>query len=202
MAYGPLELSGVRDQDIPELLAVAQRGVHAPDRMPFSFPWTDAHADELPLNFAQFHWGNRARFTRDSWSLELAVRHEGIVVGSQGVTTTGFLVARTGETGSWLGMSHQGQGIGTLMRQAVCALLFDHLDFTQITSAAFTDNPSSLTVSRKVGYRPNGLTRVARRGQPAVMQHLLLRPTDFVRGPHELDVEGIAPVRRLIGLDA
>lgn len=39
------------------------------------------------------------------------------------------------------------------MRQVMCAFLFDHL---AITSSAFTDNPASLAVSRKVGYRPNG----------------------------------------------
>ena len=39
------------------------------------------------------------------------------------------------------------------MRQMICAFLFDHLDFEEITSGAFTDNPASLAVSRKVGYR-------------------------------------------------
>ena len=61
-----------------------------------------------------------------------------------------------GETGSWLGMKHHGRGIGTVMRQALCAFMCDHLDAAEVTSAAFVDNHASLAVSRKVGYRENG----------------------------------------------
>src|SRR4051794_32629907 len=57
----------------------------------------------------------------------------------------------------------QGRGIGTAMRQTMCALLFDHLQAEEITSAAFTDNPASLAVSRKVGYTDNGTFRMQRR---------------------------------------
>jgi RimJ/RimL family protein N-acetyltransferase len=59
------------------------------------------------------------------------------------------------------------------MRQAMCALLFDHLEAEEITSAAFTDNPASLAVSRKVGY---------------------------IRAEQPPRVEGIAPLRAAIGL--
>ena len=75
----------------------------------------------------QYHWGVRSRFALDAWSLELAVRYEGELVGMQGVGTEDFLLMRTGETGSWLGRRFQGRGIGTAMRQAFCALLFDEL---------------------------------------------------------------------------
>jgi RimJ/RimL family protein N-acetyltransferase len=119
------------------------------------------------------------------------------------VSTQDFLTTRTGETGSWLGQEHQGQGVGTAMRQAMCAFLFDCLDFTEITSGAFTDNPASLGVSRKVGYVENGRTRLERRpGELAVNIGLLLTPETFVRGEHDLVVEGIEPLRRLIGLDS
>jgi RimJ/RimL family protein N-acetyltransferase len=49
------------------------------------------------------------------------------------------------------------------MRQAMCALLFDHLDAQEIASAAFVDNPASLAVSRRVGSVDNGIFREQRR---------------------------------------
>ena len=169
--------------------------------MPFSTPWTDAPAADLPLRFAKFHWGTRASFTRESWSLQLITTWEGVVVGTQGFSTQDYLVTRSGETGSWLGQEHQGHGIGTAMRRAMCAFLFDCLDAHEITSGAFVDNPASLAVSMKVGYRPNGLRRMVRRpGKWQVNQALVLTPETFVRGP-EIIVEGLEPVRRLVGLE-
>ena len=198
---GPLELRGIRDEDIAALIDLARRGIHDVSSMPFSTPWTDAPPELLPLRFAQYHWGTRASFSADAWSLNLVVRWGGEVVGTQGATALRYLVTRTAETGSWLGRDHQGRGIGTLMRQAMCAFLFDHLDAQEITSAAFIDNPASLAVSRKVGYRPNGVRRLERRpGEWQYNQLLRLAPGDFVRGD-PITVEGVDPVRRLLGLD-
>jgi RimJ/RimL family protein N-acetyltransferase len=197
---GPLELRGIGEPEVLALLAVVQRGIHDPSWTPFAVPWTDAPAEDLPLNYLQWWWGTMAAFGRDAWDLELAVLWEGEVVGVQGVATKDFLTTRTGETGSWLGATHQGQGIGTAMRRAFCAFLFDHLGFEQITSAAFADNAASRGVSRKVGYRENGVIRQVRRGERAESIRLLLTPETFVRGP-EITVEGVAPVRRLIGLE-
>ena len=70
------------------------------------------------------------------------------VVGIQALEGEGFPVTRTLETGSWLARRFHGQGIGTRMRQAVCAFAFDHLGAERITSSAFLDNPASLAVSR------------------------------------------------------
>lgn len=128
---------------------------------------------------------------------------DGRVVGSQGVAAKNFPVTRTGETGSWLGREHQGRGIGTAMRRAFCALLFDHLGFEEITSAAFLDNPASLGVSRKVGYVETGLTRVKRReGELARTRGLLLTPETFVRDDVHLEVTGAEAVREFIGIGA
>ncbi|HEY5629237.1 MAG TPA: GNAT family protein [Candidatus Limnocylindrales bacterium] len=198
---GDLVLQGIDDETIVGLIEVARRGVHEPGRMPFLVPWTETPADEFALRFAQYHWGVRTEFTRDRWRLDLAVRWQGLLVGTQGFSTHDYLVTRTGETGSWLGMAYQGRGIGTRMRQAMCAFVFDCLDAQEVTSGAFMDNPVSHSVSRKVGYRPNGIGRHQRRpGEMAVQQRFILTPADLIRGP-EITVEGLAPVRRLIGLE-
>ena len=197
---GDLELRGISDDDIVTLVALAAQGIHSPDSMPFSFPWTDVAAADLPLHFAQYHWRTRADFSPTSWVLNLGVWSGGELVGVQGVTTSNFVVRRTGETGSWLGASHQGRGLGTVMRQVMCVLLFDHLGFTEVTSGAFTDNPASLAVSRKVGYRLNGVERHERRGELAEMTMLALSPEDLVRPDVSVEVTGAERVRRLIGV--
>lgn len=200
---GPLVLRGVTDDDLPQLCAIAEAGIHPPERMPFAVPWTDVPKQELAANTAQYHWRLRADFSIQSWALSLGVWHEGELVGLQAFETTNYLVTRTGETGSWLGQSFQRRGIGLAMRQVICALVFDHLDGEEVTSAAFTDNPASLAVSRKVGYQPNGVIRLMRRdGELAFSQRLVLRPEDFQRGEHLLEVSGLDAFRQSIGLDA
>ncbi len=200
---GPLELRPVADADIASLVSVAEAGVHDPDAMPFTVPWTDVPAAELGRNMAAYYWRMRAAVSVERWSLEFAVRWHGEVVGIQGFSTTNYLVTRTGETGSWLGLRHQGQGIGTLMRQTLCGFAFDHLDAEQITSGAWLDNPASLAVSRKVGYRPNGVFREQRRpGEVALSQKLTLVKADLVRHDFDVQVEGVAAVRQFLGLDA
>ena len=203
VSAGPIELKGITDDDLVTLADLAARGVHPPERTPFTYPWTDAPADEFALKFAQYHWRTRADFGPDAWVLNLGVWHEGALVGVQGINTTKYLVTRTGETGSWLGIEHHGHGIGTAMRRMMCAFVFDHLDAVQITSGAFTDNPASLAVSRKVGYRENGVVRRERRpGEVATTVELLLTPEAFVRGEHPLEVSGVEAFRRSIGLDS
>ena len=199
---GPLALCCLTDEDLVTLAGLAAHGVHDPDRMPFTYPWTDAEPAELPLKFAQYHWRTRADFGPTAWTLNLGVWHDGTLVGVQGLSTSKYLVTRTGETGSWLGLEHQGRGIGTAMRQVICAFAFDHLDAVEITSGAFTDNPSSLGVSRKVGYRENGRERRERRpGELAECIGLVLDHHGLVRGEHPLEVSGVQAFRRSIGLD-
>ncbi len=199
---GPLELRGLTDELLLELCAVAEAGIHDPAEMPFYFPWSTAPAGELSRNTAAYHWGKRASFSPDDFSLDLAVLLDGRVIGAQGVAATNFPVTRTGETGSWLGREFQERGLGTAMRRAFCELLFDHLGFEEITSAAFVDNPASLGVSRKVGYRPTAVSRIKRReGELALNQGLVLTPETFVRGAQPIEVTGAAAVRAFIGLD-
>lgn len=198
---GPLVLRPITDDVLPELVDLALGGIHDPKMMPFNVPWTDAPPDRLPLNFTLYHWGQRASWSPEHWGLEFAVEHEGRVVGCQSFATHNYAVTRTGETGSWLGKPFHGAGIGTMMRQAICAFCFDHLDADEITSAAFADNPASNAVSRKVGYQPNGTQRKTRReGEWKGSQQWLLTRETFNRGP-EITVSGVPEFRAFIGLD-
>lgn len=202
IAAGPVELRGITDDLLGPLAELAIKGVHDPDHMPFLVPWSIAPAEQMPRNMAQFHWGQRAAFSPEKWSIDLAVFYDRQLVGSQGFGTSDFLVTRIGETGSWLGREFHGRGIGTAMRKVICAFLFDHLGAEYITSSAYADNPASLGVSRKCGYRENGMTVLKRNDQPATLQRLILEPGNLVRYQHELTVEGLPEFRRSIGLDA
>src|SRR5580692_3606110 len=202
VAAGPVELRGITDDLIGPLADLAIKGIHDPDFMPFFVPWSLKSADELPRNLAQYHWGIRSRFSPDKWAMDLAVFFDGELVGSQGFQAQDFLTTRIGETGSWLGREFQGRGIGTAMRKVICAFIFDHLDAQFITSSAFADNPASLAVSRKCGYRENGVSILNRLGKPATLQRLILEPGNLIRYEHQLAVEGLPEFRRSIGLDA
>jgi RimJ/RimL family protein N-acetyltransferase len=199
---GPVELRGVTDDLVGPLAELAIRGVHDPDYMPFFVPWSTAPAAEMPRNMAQFHWGQRAGFSVQKWAMDLAVFYDGELVGSQGFGTRDYLITRVGETGSWLGRQFHGRGIGTAMRKVICAFIFDHLGADYITSSAYSDNPASLGVSRKCGYRENGVSILNRMGKPATLQLVILEPGNLVRYEHSLSVEGVPEFRRSIGLDA
>jgi RimJ/RimL family protein N-acetyltransferase len=198
---GPLELRGITDDLLGPLADLVVKGVHDPGFMPFSEPWTLAPALELPRNVAQHYWLVRATFRVEKWSAELAVFWDGELVGSQGLTTRDYPITRTAETTSWLGREFHGRGIGTAMRQVMCAFAFDHLDAEYITSAAFADNPASLAVSRKVGYTDNGWDRRNRMDRAATLRRIILSSENLLRFTHGLTVEGVPEFRRSIGLD-
>lgn len=198
---GDLTLCVVSDDDLPELVELVLDGVHDPDEMPFNVPWTTEDPHSMPASLVRYYSRIRADFRPEKFDLLFAVRRSGQLLGVQGLHTEDFAVTRTGETGSWLGRGHQGQGTGTRMRRAICAFAFDHLGAEEITSGAFVDNPASLAVSTKVGYSPNGRMRMKRReGELAINQKLVLTAERFIRGD-PIQVRGAEELRRFLGLD-
>jgi len=187
------------DDGLRELAALAASGIHPPEQMPFLHPWTDQPVDKLVRATLQHHWSVRAALGPDGWTINFLVRHEGDVVGTQGLSGKDYAATREVSTGSWLGRTHQGRGIGTEMRAAVLLLAFDHLGAGTARSGAFTDNGASLAVSRKLGYRPDGTHTYAPRGQRAVETRLLLTPEAFVRPQWTLRVDGLDGCRTLLG---
>lgn len=187
------------DEGLRELAALAARGVHPPEEMPFLFPWTDQPVEDLIRGTLQHHWEARSRLSAAQWSVNFLVRHDGRVIGEQSLRAKDFAVTRQVSTGSWLGAAYQRRGFGTEMRAAVLLLVFDHLGATTARSGAFTDNPASLRISMKLGYRRDGTDVQARRGTSATQIRLVLTPAHLVRPDWTLAVEELENCRRLLG---
>lgn len=125
----------------------------------------------------------------------------GVLVGIQGIGGRQFAVLREVSTGSWFGRSYQGQGIGTQMRAAVLHLAFEGLGAQRAVSAAFADNTASLGVSRKLGYRDEGIERHMARGRPAVTRRLRLTCPDWQSAQSApLEIHGLEPCLPYFGL--
>ena len=206
---GQLELRLPDMTDLTALAALAEAGLHDPDVQPFSVPWTDVEPAARGQSVLQFHWSCLGSWKPEKWDLNLVVVRDGTVVGTQGVGGQDFAILREVGTGSWLGRPYQGQGIGTAMRAAALALAFDGLGAEFALSAAFTDNPASLAVSRKLGYRDDGMERQVIRGRPAELRRLrldraawLARRADPGAGCGEVTIEGLDPCLPLFGLPA
>ena len=143
--------------------------------MPFSIAWTDLERPELERQAIQYWWSCRATTSPESWELNLAVIVDGAAVGITSIGATDFGIVGSVHTGSWLGRSCQGRGIGTEMRAATL-----HLGFAGFGAAAGDDGgvrrqravarrhaPARLRAERHVG-------EPAPRTRPASSSHFVL----------------------------
>ena len=197
-----LELRAIDDEMALALATVASQGVHDPAFMPFAFEWTDAPPDQLPRNTMQFYWRCRAEWSPQRWNLNLAVIVDGTVVGTTGLLAEHFVELRQFETGSWLGREFQGRGIGTEMRAASLHLGFAGLGAQRATTSAFVDNPSSLGVTHKLGYVPNGHLHRLRRGAPATTAFFEMSRTHWDENVRrdDITIEGLEGCLPMFGL--
>lgn len=198
-----LELRLPTEDELVALCQVAKAGIHDPASMPFGVPWTDKPSPRFEREFLQHHWGIRAQWSPQRWHLNLGVFADGQPIGFQDVGADNFAVLREVITGSWLGQAFQGRGYGKEMRAAVLHLAFAELGAVTARSGAFADNPSSLAVSRALGYEDNGVTRSAPRGEPR--DQIVLRLTRERWQAHrycEVEVTGLDSCRDMFGVGA
>lgn len=196
-----LELRLPTLQQLDELAELAAGGVHDPAEMPFLVPWTDQPPADRARGVMQHHWRQLAEWTPQSWKLPLTVLFEGVVAGTQNLNADHFAVAREVGSGSWLGTGFQGNGIGTEMRAAVLHLAFTGLGAESAVSSAFVDNPASAAVSKRLGYRPDGLLRHVVRDTLRFDQRFVLDRTAWQR--HRtvpVEIENLEPCLPLFGI--
>lgn len=165
---GELELRWITDDLLVRLAEIAGRGVHQAQAMPFTVPWSRGTPAQVARTLISYQWAARSEFDARMMKLELAAVYRDEPIGVQAASGRRWGVVREAETGSWLGREYQGHGIGTRMRILMLWLLFEGLGARHVTSEAFADNISSNAVSRRVGYEPDGLSRIDRDGHVAV----------------------------------
>lgn len=86
------------------------------------------------------------------------------------------------------------------MRAAVLHFGFAGLGAASMTSAAMTDNARSLGVSRRLGYRPDGLTVASVRGRARTVQRLRLDRSGWeAHRTVPVEVTGLEACRALLG---
>jgi RimJ/RimL family protein N-acetyltransferase len=198
-----LELRVPSEADLDALAELAAAGVHDPRVQPFTSPWTDASPAARARSTLQYQWLQWGQWTPQKWALELVVVRDGAVAGVQSLSGHDFAVLREVSTGSWIGLKHQGQGIGTEMRSAILYLAFAGLGAEHAVSAAFTDNLASLAVSRKLGYADDGVERLVSRDKPAISQRLRLdRATWWAVQNLPVTIHGLEPCMAMFGLPA
>jgi RimJ/RimL family protein N-acetyltransferase len=178
--------------------------------MPFLQDWhrqrfLPGSPDGFPTPSLAWWWTQRAQFAVDDWRLALTVRCDGELVGMQDLHARDFVQKRHVETGSWLGLPHQGQGIGTRMRQLVVGFAFDELGALECGSGYIVGNHSSAAVSRKVGYVAGGRHRIVQRTKAGEIevdeQRVLVTPSTYVRPDGEVAVTGAAALRRVLTIE-
>jgi RimJ/RimL family protein N-acetyltransferase len=193
-----LELRLPTREELERLRRIALEGVHPPDFMPFTVPWTD---DPGLADFHDYHEMRRREWSPEAWHLELGVWLEGEPVGVQAITAAEFATTRTVMTGSWLGQRFQRRGIGTEMRTAVLELAFRGLGAETARSGALEGNDASLRVSEKLGYRVVGYGTVAPRGIDVRHTDVELERGEW-QPPCAVEIEGLEPCLPLFGLPA
>ncbi|MGI9603581.1 MAG: GNAT family N-acetyltransferase [Acidimicrobiales bacterium] len=201
LATEHLELRLATDDDIVALADLARGGLHDPAHIPFLVDFCHIESPEYEIQFVQHHWGNRANWRVDDWTLSLAVVHDGEVIGNQGLRGHRFPELGEVDTGSWLGTDHRGRGFGREMRAAVLHFAFDTLGAARAVSGARRGNEASLGVSRSLGYVPNGEKRVSFGGQVDIEVGLALDADQWEAADRPaVDVTGFEPTRHLFGL--
>jgi RimJ/RimL family protein N-acetyltransferase len=194
----------LRIPDLDELALlgeVAGRGLYEPGSTEQIVPWMLLPPAERARAVPAQVWRRLGTFEPMSWRLPLGVFADGVPVGFQFLSGDRFAVRREIATGSWLGLSYQGLGIGTQMRAAALELAFTGLGAVACTSEAFVDNAKSLAVSKKFGYEADGITRHAVGSEVFTEQRLRLTRERWQRRALRVPVriEGLEPCLVLMG---
>lgn len=192
-----LELRPPNDGELAALADVAAGGIHLPGERPFLTPWTHLPPQARALYVMQQHWLTRGQWRSEAWSLGLGVFHESQPIGMVSLRGRDFPVLREVRSSSWLGLTFHGQGFGTEARAALLHLAFAELGAVAALSEVFQDNAVSQGVSRKLGYRPDGISRDVLDGQLVVSDRLRLTREDWQRHRRTpVTVTGLEACRR------
>ena len=196
-----IELRPPDDDLCTELAALPDGGLFANGENQFLRDWWSTPSPERQRASLKWWWGNRASWSPDKWRLELAVLVDGRPVGVQGIGAEHFPVLRTVSTGSWLGLAHQGKGIGKEMRTAALHLAFAGLGAEEAHSEAFETNPNSIGVSDSLGYERDGHCLGLRGGERTRRIRFRMSKERYAElHRDDITIEGLEPCLEMFGL--
>ena len=197
---GALTLRPLADADLPEYAALLRRPIFEDPESPAVFGWYRAEPAVRVRDALSFQWRLRSEVSPEGWTLPLGIWADGHLIGCQDIAAVRFAERRTVTSGSWLTLGSHGRGYGTLMRQAILVLAFDHLGALRAESAAAVGNEASIAVSRACGYVENGTQMSTLPGPTTCEQRFLATPESFRRPSAPVQVEGLTPeLRALLG---
>ncbi|WP_091028756.1 GNAT family N-acetyltransferase [Glycomyces harbinensis] len=197
-----LELRLPDFEELGALADAAAAGVHDPSFMPFSIPWTEGGPAEAARSVALWYHRAIGRWDENDWGFPFVVFRDGEPIGVQVTGGKKFALAREVDSGSWIGMAHQGNGFGTEMRAAVLHFAFAGLGAETAKSGSYIGNDASERVSRRLGYRPDGEEVHVVRGERRLLRRWRLSREDWeANRKHEVAVEGLdGEVLAMLGL--
>lgn len=188
------------DPELIQLLEVIGRGIHDPSVMPFRFGWTDVPSPQRERESLAHWWQGRVDWRPTNWHWCGAVHVGDQIVGVQDLIAKDFPTLREVSSGSFIGLEHQGNGIGKEMRAAVLHLAFAGLGATRAYSGYIEGNTASKRVSEALGYVPNGYCTVMVRGQAIREINLVLEKNVWEsRRRDDISIEGLADCLELFG---
>ena len=191
-----LELRLPTNDELDQLFAVAEGGIHPPEQMPFEVAWTD---DLRHDSFVAFHREAWSSWSPAKWTCNLVTFLDGKPIGTQEISAENFAETREVGTGSWLGAPFQGHGYGTEQRAAVLELAFRGLGALAATSGALEGNVASQRVSAKLGYRQTGTRELAPRGEPVTHYDYRLETGEW-HSPVPVELVGLDDCLPLFGV--
>lgn len=187
---GDVTLQPVRDVDLTHFIAIFPNDFDLDPAYP-PLPGAPRTRDR-ERRLAQSIWRHRGCWSIDDWALDFGVWRGGEPIGIQTLEGIDFPTERTVDTASWIAKPFRGNGFGIRARELVLAFAFDQLRAERAITSAVVTNKASLAVSRRIGYRGNGIRPHDTGDGTIELQHLTLSLDDWREGTDRpaIDVSG------------
>ena len=188
-------------RELDELANLATAGIHDPETPSVRILMANHAPVQTARRVMEHHWSSWMFWKPKDWRLTLAVFLDGTAIGTQVLAAEGFTTHRQVKTLSWLGKDFQDPGLAVEMRAAVLHLAFAGLGARE--AVAFVEKTGSPIVSRKLGYRDDGVEHFPFRGENMAAQRLRLSRADWeAHRRTEVGMERLEPCLPMFGLPA
>lgn len=145
-----LKIPTVEDREGLKVMCNAVDRTYLTNRLPY--PYTDESAD---------WWINMVTEQDGKTGLWRVIYYDGVLVGNTSVEQKSDVYDCDAELGYMVLTEYWGKGIATAAAREICALAFEKLDITRITSQVYAPNAASIRVLEKTGFVKEGILKNA-----------------------------------------